>query len=50
MSLPEIDPVAPKKIISKRVELGSFSTVNNLLLVPEIRAKTVEKILEFIEI
>ncbi len=50
ISLLDIGPVAAEKIIAKRVELGSFSTVDDLLLVLGIEAKTVERILEFIEI
>ena len=50
IALSGIGPVTAEKMIAKRVELGSCSSVDALFSVSGIGAKTVEKILEFIEI
>ncbi len=50
ISLPGIGPVTAEKIIAKRLEMGSFSSIEDLLLVPGIGIKTIEKIEDFIEL
>ena len=45
-----IGPVTPENIIAKRVEMGAFSSLEDLLLVPGIGTKTIEKIKDFIEL
>ncbi len=44
ISLPGIGPVTAEKIIAKRLEMCSFSSIEDLLLVPGIGVKTIEKL------
>ena len=50
ISLSGIGLVTAEKIIAKRVEMGSFSSFEDLLLVPGIGTKTIEIIKDFIEL
>jgi len=50
ISLPRIGPVTAEKIIALRLKMGSFTSIEDLFEVSGIGVKTVEKILEFIEI
>jgi len=50
ISLPGIGEKTAEKIINKRIELGDFNTLENIMLVPRIGSKTLEKLLSYIQI